>query len=418
MRKHIFRKVSLERLSSPEQLDQLMQITTPKGWFALIAFSILIFASLIWSIGGSIPSKVLGQGILIKQGGVFDIVSASNGQISDIAVAPGEFIEKGQTVTRIAQPEIVEQIRVEKSRLEEFERQEQNLSQFSSNDVRLQNRVIEQQRNNLASAIDISQKRLNSLKNKIGSQDRLLKQGLITKQQLETTRQQFFATQQDIKQKRNDLNQLDVQKLNLGAKKERELTGITQQINETIRKIKILDDRLYLNNRVISPYSGRILEIRADEGSIVGPGSPILSLERLSQEEALNSVIYVSTLEGKKVRLGMDVGISPSTVKKEEFGFMKGKVTYVSEFPSTAEGMMHVLKNRELVQKLSSGGAPIEIHVDLLPDDQTVSGYQWTSSKGPPTQIYSGTLSTASITVSEQSPISLVMPFLRNFFGL
>ncbi len=31
----IFRKVALERLSSPEQLDQLLQVTDPKGWLAL-----------------------------------------------------------------------------------------------------------------------------------------------------------------------------------------------------------------------------------------------------------------------------------------------------------------------------------------------------------------------------------------------
>ena len=36
----IFRKTALEKLSSPEQLDELMKITTPKGWVALIAFMI------------------------------------------------------------------------------------------------------------------------------------------------------------------------------------------------------------------------------------------------------------------------------------------------------------------------------------------------------------------------------------------
>ncbi|MBF0238686.1 MAG: NHLP bacteriocin system secretion protein [SAR324 cluster bacterium] len=418
MRKHIFRKVSLERLSSPEQLDQLMQITTPKGWFALIAISTLIGALLIWSVSGSIPSKVLGQGILFKPGGVFDIVAFSSGQVSDIAVTVGEHVEKGQTIARIAQPEIVEQIRIAKSRLIEWERQKNDITQFSSKDVKLQTRVMDQQRTNLENEIEISRKHLNSLEKKIQSLESLLKQGLITKQQLENTRQEYFVTEQDIKQKSSRLSQLDVQKLNLGQQKQQEFNSIEQRINEETRNIRVLEDRLILNSRVVSPYGGRILEIRVDEGSIVGMGSPVLSLERLGQEDTLNAVIFVSALEGKKVRLGMNVGISPSTVKKEEYGYMKGKVTYVSEFPSTSEGMLHVLKNRDLVQQLSSGGAPIELRVDLLPDENTISSYQWTSSKGPPTKIFSGTLCTAGITVTEQRPISLVMPFLRNFLGL
>ena len=34
MRGSIFRKAALERLSSPERLDQLMQVTRPRAWLA------------------------------------------------------------------------------------------------------------------------------------------------------------------------------------------------------------------------------------------------------------------------------------------------------------------------------------------------------------------------------------------------
>jgi len=36
----IFRQESLERLSSPERLDQLMQVLAPKDWLALAVFEI------------------------------------------------------------------------------------------------------------------------------------------------------------------------------------------------------------------------------------------------------------------------------------------------------------------------------------------------------------------------------------------
>ncbi|MFL6291034.1 MAG: NHLP bacteriocin system secretion protein, partial [Thermoanaerobaculia bacterium] len=59
----IFRKVALERLSSPEQLDQLMQVTSPRGWLALGAFGTLLNTALGWAELGTIPTDATGEGI-------------------------------------------------------------------------------------------------------------------------------------------------------------------------------------------------------------------------------------------------------------------------------------------------------------------------------------------------------------------
>ena len=66
----IFRKVSLERLSSPEQLDQMVQVTDPRGWIALTGLGALLLAAIGWGIWGSIPTEAEGTGILLRQGGV------------------------------------------------------------------------------------------------------------------------------------------------------------------------------------------------------------------------------------------------------------------------------------------------------------------------------------------------------------
>ena len=44
----IFRKVALERLSSPEQLDQMVQVTNPKGWLALTGLGAIVGGLAIW----------------------------------------------------------------------------------------------------------------------------------------------------------------------------------------------------------------------------------------------------------------------------------------------------------------------------------------------------------------------------------
>ncbi|MBD2463073.1 hypothetical protein H6G89_18720 [Oscillatoria sp. FACHB-1407] len=61
----IFRQESLERLSSPEQLDQLMQVVNAKSWLSLATLGSLMFLALLWSVLGRIPIAVTGRGILV-----------------------------------------------------------------------------------------------------------------------------------------------------------------------------------------------------------------------------------------------------------------------------------------------------------------------------------------------------------------
>ena len=136
------------------------------------------------------------------------------------------------------------------------------------------------------------------------------------------------------------------------------------------------------------------------------------------QIQDLEVVFFVDPNDGKKITGGMRTQISPSTVKKEEHGVIIGSVIDVSEFPSTSEGMMDVLSNEALVGKLSRSGAPIQVYADLTPSAKTVSGYKWSSPKGPPVKIKSGTMCEVSVTIKSEPPIMLVIPTVKKWLGL
>ncbi|MBN2439448.1 MAG: NHLP bacteriocin system secretion protein [Deltaproteobacteria bacterium] len=111
MREQLFRKVALERQSSPERLDVLMQVTSRKGWLSLLAVGGLLLCAVLWSVLGYIPVKSDGQGMLMSAGGVYEIVSNSAGALKGIYFEPGEIIQKGRTVARVDQPELLARIR-------------------------------------------------------------------------------------------------------------------------------------------------------------------------------------------------------------------------------------------------------------------------------------------------------------------
>jgi HlyD family secretion protein len=94
MREQIFRKSALERLSSPEELDSLMKVTSPRAWLALIAFGGLILTAVIWGIWGTISTRVTGRGILVHPGGILEIASKASGAVSAVYASPGDLVGK------------------------------------------------------------------------------------------------------------------------------------------------------------------------------------------------------------------------------------------------------------------------------------------------------------------------------------
>jgi hypothetical protein len=62
----MFRQQALDRLSSPEELDQLMHVTSPRLWLALAAIAGLLVAGVLWTVFTTIPTTVSAQGSLIR----------------------------------------------------------------------------------------------------------------------------------------------------------------------------------------------------------------------------------------------------------------------------------------------------------------------------------------------------------------
>jgi len=415
----IFRKVSLERLSSPEQLDMLMRVTSPKGWIALLALCGLVAVAVIWGIFGSIPTKVSGTCILIRQGGVSEVVSPGQGTVVDISVDVGDSVQEGQMIARIERHDSLEQIRAAEAKLHELKAQEASLKAMNALTTQEQLAYLTASEKNLNNRIQSGEDRLKALGEKIQTQEKLLNQGLITKQNLLSTRMEHAAVKQEIESNHNELIKIRVNRLEGRKQIQNELTSIGIQIAEASRNLTIMMRTANDASLVYSPYTGRILEIGVSQNALIGAGMPILTIERTGKSvNDLEAYVYIAPLDGKKVHPNMDVQISPSTVKREESGVMLGKVRAVADFPSTTQGMMRILKNDKLVQQLAAGAPPIEVQSDLIPSSDTLSGYKWSSPKGPETRIESGTLCTATITVKEQRPISLVIPILRNYLGV
>jgi HlyD family secretion protein len=177
-----------------------------------------------------------------------------------------------------------------------------------------------------------------------------------------------------------------------------------------------LASTLERDSRVLSPIDGQVFEIKVSPGSVLSAGTPVMAMQ--SEGAGLEGIIYVPADHGKDIQPGMEVRIEPSSAKREEFGTMIGTVSSISEFPVTPEGMAAVLHNDTLAKHFSGKGAPYAVAVRLQRDANAASGYRWSSGKGPPIRLSSGTLVRAEVTTREQPPISLVIPIMRRVSGI
>lgn len=119
----VFRQASLERLSSPERLDQLMQVINPKDWLVLTVFSGLTFIGLIWSIFGRIPINVEGKGILIQPRQIVDFQSNITGQLKSLQAKHGQCVKKDEVLATIDPAELRQQLQLAKGKLEQLQTQ-------------------------------------------------------------------------------------------------------------------------------------------------------------------------------------------------------------------------------------------------------------------------------------------------------
>lgn len=54
MNNSIFRQKSIDKVSSPEKLDDYIRVTTPSVWIVLIAIAMLLVGGIVWGVFGEV----------------------------------------------------------------------------------------------------------------------------------------------------------------------------------------------------------------------------------------------------------------------------------------------------------------------------------------------------------------------------
>jgi HlyD family secretion protein len=410
----MFRKAALAKLSSPEQLDSLMQVTKPKYWVALGACIIVIQAGLVWGITGRTAERVSGAGILLKEGGVFGIEARGAGTITEVRVNVGQDVKRGEVVAIVKQTGAGEEIQQSEKLLADLRsNRERSLGLTQRNrDADLQSVVADRQR--LAKQDQALRSQVKFLEERLKAQTEAANSGLITRDQVQATANELEGARNSLNANQSQAAQLTARDASVRNQADTSVFNLDQEIQRTEHQLELLKLRHAESTEVVSPYAGKIVSRLVDPGQEAHSGQAVLYLELTDQP--LQAVAFIP--QGSRIKSGMTAQLSPEGITWEEYGYMLGTVESVNQGPANPDAMNRLLRNQSLITQFTNAGAVYEVRVRPIADPTTPSGFKWTSRLGPPLKFDSGTLLRVQIPVQEKRPITLVVPTVREWLGI
>src|SRR5208282_5769244 len=179
----IFRKTSLARLSSPEQLDTIMRVTGAKRWLALAGMFLILGITIIWGYAGTIDTKVSGSGVIVRAGTVLNVVASGAGLVTAINVNLGDQVKADQVVAKVSDQEILEKIRLARSALDEAKAERERNLLLRQQGAQLQVEALTRDEANAQREIQELGEQVKIATEQISVDNQLLAKGLITRQQ-------------------------------------------------------------------------------------------------------------------------------------------------------------------------------------------------------------------------------------------
>jgi HlyD family secretion protein len=471
----LFRAESLERLSSPERLDELLRLADRRSWLPLSALGGLVLLALVWAVFGRVPLHVEGRGVLVHPRTVVELQAPGAGRLIELDLRTGQHVRAGDVLGRLALPDVETQLALQRDKAAELEAQSRRAAvlrgeraslEQGSRTLRasLEHQIADLQRladelkhgrlqsiaeeeQAVEQRVAIARELAQSLEARLPGQRQLHVDGVLSRRDLDLAEQEHmesltrqFALEADLRRLRTErleaeerhldqreriaeltfqLQDLAVQSKELEQEHLESAGSYDQQVAEVHREIARLEQRRRVEGRIVAEHAGRILELSAAVGQLVEPGDRLGALEAFQPGRRLECLGYFTVRDGKRLKPGtMEIQVTPDTVERRRHGSIRGTVVAVSPLPITLAETVSVVGNTAVAELLTAGGRLIEVRAELQEDAGTPSGYAWTSSRGPELEVSAGTTAAVRVAVERRRPIGFVLPFLREVTGV
>ncbi len=431
----LYRPEALKGFSSPDHLEELMPAADAKDWLMIVGAIGLLLLFGVWAVAGSVPTIVTGRGVFTRPRQLNPAQTVAAGRIISFSLRPGDRVRQGDVIARLDQSDVQKRADENRRALKSLEDQDRLKTAAERAHLELQAQQdamekagLERQRESLGGSIAAARALKPTLEAHAESNRKLVKEGLMGFAAKDVSDSESAVSDNDAKiydfesrlaQIDGQLKQIETRGTLLARQFQTDSTARLNEIDQLRRSIELDTFQILREGMVRSEYSGRVAEVLAAAGQVVAAGAKLLTVEADgAKDDGLISISYYPVKDGKQIRPGMRIQITPDTVERERFGGIYGTVTSVSPVPVTTEGAASTLGNAELARNLMPDGVFIEVQARPETDGNTPSGYRWTSSRGPDTRITPGLTHSSRVTIEGRAPVTYLLPILRETSGV
>ena len=423
-----------------ERLDTLVRVTTVRAWVYLATLFAVGASAIVFAVVYRVPTKVMGEGILlIKKDTIIQVRAQGTGRLVALNVNLGDEIEPGSVIGVIAQDDLRDAIDEAESKIKDFEREDLELTQFEVRERETQNAAID--RVKLATRQDQinSRDKLKIAQRLVEGTDRLRLRFILSDFELLESREKMYEIRDNLNKGNTRLAELELERTKAEYARGRARLERRLKIKQLERKLGLDREKIARISRVVSHSRGRVAQVLSARDEMVKEGAPIVLLHAPKAEhgtddpgQPYDTIVFVPAGEGKKIEVDDPVEVSPATVKREEHGFIRGRVVAISELPATRLAMESTLQHPELVDAFLKRYAPgVLLRVQVKLEERDVSDparagargsddtnhFRWSSSSRPDQRLKTGTICQAAIAVERRRLIRLILPWTKTMVG-
>jgi HlyD family secretion protein len=414
-----------------DQLDTLVRVTTIHGWVYLATLFTVFAAAVAFAVTYDVPRKVNGEGILLTEEDTLAQVRAqASGRLVNLRIGLGDKVTPGMEIGDIAQNDLIDAIKAEEVNLEDLKREDRELTLFEDKERQRKEAAVGRVREAVLATQNNAQDKLRIAQRVINSADRLRDQKHLGDLDLLEAHQKYHEIKDELFKGDSRLAELDLELATAESVRRRMQLERKLKIGVVETKLDLDRDKLKRTSKIVSQSRGQVTQILTPPGELVREGSPVVLLHAPKEkrgtddlELAYHAIVFVPAGEGKKIKEHHRVEVSPATIKREEYGFIKGEVISVSELPATKLAMEAALAHPELVETFLKRYAPgvlLRVHVKLEEAASYHSSgnrFRWSSSTGSEQPLKTGTMCQAAVVVQKRKLISLILPWTKTILG-
>jgi len=414
---HIFRERAVDSASSPESINRVAPIASPRLWILVAGASAVIVAFSAWAFFGTIPLMVRGMGILIEGSMVVAAEAPADGRIGDLQVKPGDRVVQGQVLAVVANP-LLEAQKIDAQNAAARLR-EQDASLTAAEDVAtaaitasINVRESEcRRRIDRAAAIAVDFSKAVEVKRD------LVRQGLLAESELLAIANSTFEIERTLSDARSELLRIDADRSSVIIQRQQDQQRRDNLIADADALVRQLAARMDSERNVIAPRPGKIVQLTRAPGDVVLRGGTVAIISDAG-DGRLRCYAFFPLTEGKRVRKDMHAHVEPSIADRERFGVISAGVSAIEPVIGTRETFLRIINSPEVAQDIERRyGGTVSAVIDLQLNPDSPTGLRWTGGTGYPRPLTPGTLCDVDVVTEDVAPISLLVPWIKQAFG-